>query len=283
MADQIKTWGEAAEWTWKNHWKRQRSAKTVQFRVERISKSIGHSVPLRKLGKLSTYIELQNDILEQDGVSNATVNRAISCVTCAVKKTHEAELHSVRCPRVPRLEELEGRMNYFTKEQVDKMAFIAVDYFDRQDLADAIVFSAYEGVRQGELLKLKREDIDLTLNVIWVGGKPERATKSGRVRTVPIHPKVLPILERRRDSDYLFGDDWNNKDQLYTAFKKVRKYAGISEDYVWHCLRHSFGTWLGEVCHPREIMALMGHAHIETTLRYCKVTDKAIHNAISKI
>ena len=283
MTTAIKTWGEAVDWTWNNHWKRQRSNQTVQFRVDRISKFCGLSFPLAKMKKLSWWIELQNDILEEDQVSNATVNRAISVASCAVRKTYEAQLHSVRCPKIPRLEESEGRIVYMTKEQVDRLAFLAIDIFDRQDLADAIIFSAYEGVRQGEFLKLKSEDIDQNLNVIWVGGKPGRITKSRNVRTVPIHKKVQPILERRLSNNYLFGDDWKNKDQLYRAFKKVRKVAGLSDEYVWHCLRHSYATWMGEIAHPRQIMDLMGHANIDTTLRYCKATDSAKKEAMDKL
>ena len=35
-------------------------------------------------------------------------------------------------------------------------------------------------------------------------------------------------------------------------------------------IRQSFGTWLGEVCHPKQIQALMGHKNIETDL--CNVS-----------
>jgi len=71
---------------------------------------------------------------------------------------------------------------------------------------------------------------------------------------------------------YLFQGDWSNKDQLYRAFKKVRDFCGYGEDYVWHSLRHSFGTSLGETTHPRTIMELMGHADVETSLRYVTAT-----------
>ena len=87
----------------------------------------------------------------------------------------------------------------------------------------------------------------------------------------------------RLHQTYLFRDDWSNKDQLYAAFKKVRKQVGIAEDHVWHTLRHSFGTWLGETTHPRQIMALMGHANIETSLRYVKATDEATRSAVLAI
>ena len=84
-------------------------------------------------------------------------------------------------------------------------------------------------------------------------------------------------------SALVFGCDWTNKDQLYNSFKKVRDYCGIGDDHVWHSLRHSFGTWVGEVAHPRQLMALMGHKQVETSLRYCKATDSALRTAIAAI
>ena len=103
------------------------------------------------------------------------------------------------------------------------------------------------------------------------------------VRNITLHPKIEAIVMNRLDRDYLFRDDWANKDALYRVFKKVRKQAGLTDDYVWHTLRHTFGTWLGETTHPRQIMALMGHANIETSLRYVKATDEATRSAVLAI
>ena len=97
-------------------------------------------------------------------------------------------------------------------------------------------------------------------------------------------PKELkPIIKNRLSNNYLFGDDWNNKDQLYKAFKKVRKYVGFDETYCWHSLRHSFATWAGAVDHPRNIMAALGHSSVVTTLKYCKATDEGLHSMIAKL
>jgi len=74
------------------------------------------------------------------------------------------------------LKEGQHRLTCYAKDQVARMAFVSVDVFDRKDLADALVISAYTGVRQGELLKLKAEDVDFNQNVLWVGGKPGRET-----------------------------------------------------------------------------------------------------------
>jgi len=182
--------------------------------------------------------------------SNATINRIISVASTAIKWTLKAEEHNVTWPNADRLKEGQHRLTYFTKDQVARMAFVSVDVFDRKDLADALVISVYTDVRQGELLKLKAEDFDFNQYVLWVGGKPGRETKGRNVRPIPLHPSIYPVLKDRLEQTYLFQGDWSNKDQLYRAFKKVRDFCGYGEDYVWHSLRHSFGTWLGETTHP---------------------------------
>lgn len=284
---QIKTWKEAFDFTWRTKWKRTNSAKTMAINAGHITEAVGLSFPLRKMAKAGFWIELISDF-EEEGRSGSTINRIVSAGTTALKHTRLAGLHEIDCPKFNRCKEGEHRLTYFSKEQVEQLSLIARDIYGDtwgHDLADAILVSAYTGVRQGELLKLKADDYDSALNSdqLWIGGKPGRVTKGKNVRNVTLHPKVQPIIKSRLNQDRLFGDDWLNKDQLYRSFTKVRKLAGHSEDYVWHSLRHSFGTWLGEQTHPRQIMALMGHKNIETSLRYVKATDAAVRSAVLAI
>lgn len=219
--------------------------------------------------------------------STSTVNRVLSAGSTVLTTVVRAGLVDMPIPNITRLREGEHRQTWFTKEEVTRLSYTSVDVFDRLDLADAITFSAYTGVRQGELMLLKVEDIDYGLNCIWVGGRKGRETKGKNVRSIPIHDSIEALIQRRTKdrpgNALLFGSDWANKDQLYRAFRKVRDHLGFSEDYVWHSLRHSFGTWVGEVAHPRQIMALMGHKQVETSLRYCKATDNALKAAIHSL
>ena len=280
----MKTWGEALDWTWQYKWKRLNSAKTNQINSNHVSDYCGRSLPLSRMGKGAWWVEFQAELQdEHPSWSTSTVNRVTSAASAVLRYTFKADLHSVKPPEYDRLKEGEARFTYFTKEEVDQMAFVAVDVFNREDLAHAILVSAYAGPRQGELLKLKSEDVDLAADLLWIGGKPKRETKGKNVRSIPIHPKIRSLLASRLDRRYLFRDDWTNKDQLYNAFKKVRKHCGIAEDYVWHSLRHSFATWLGEHNHPRAVMELCGHRDINTTLRYMKPTDEAGKAAILSI
>jgi integrase len=285
MTTTVKSWGDALDYTWRVKWKRKNSAKTNAINSNHITNYAGRSLPLKRMSTAGWWMELIAD-LEDEGRSGSTINRIISAGTTVMRFTQLAGLHDINCPKFERCKEGEHRLTYFTKEQVEQLALISRDLYGHvwgNALADALLVSAYTGVRQGELLKLRGSDIDVALSQLWVGGKPTLITKGRNCRNIALHPRIQDILMDRSDRLYLFNADWNNKDQLYGAFKKVRKAAGITEDHVWHTFRHSFGTWLGETTHPRQIMALMGHANIETSLRYVKATDSATRSAVLAI
>ena len=281
----MKTWGEAFDFTWKTHWKRMRSAKTNGINAGHITEYAGRSLPLSRMKKAGWWIEFKAEMEDQNR-SGSTINRILSAGTTVLKHCHLAGEIDFLPPAFPRAQEGEHRLVYFTKQEVDDLAHHSRDLFgDRwgDNLADSILVSAYTGVRQGELLNLRPADYDPALNALVIGGKPWNRTKSGKVRHIGISDKIRPIIENRLHQDRLFSDDWSNKDQLYGAFKKVRKICGFSEDYVWHSLRHSFGTWVGAVSHPRTVMELLGHATIDMSLTYCKATDEAARAAIQAI
>lgn len=286
--ESVKTWGQALDWVWKNHWRRLNSARTNQINAGHVTAYCGRSMPLTRMAKPAWWIQMIAELQDEHPEwTTSTVNRVVSAGTTVLRMCNKAQLTDVAVPVFDRLREGEHRLTWFTKDQVEALSFAAVDVFDRPDLADALLFAAYTGARQAELLKLRVEDVDWGTGNVWFGGKPGRITKGKNVRSVPIHERISPILRRRTESAMpsalVFGADWNNKDQLYGSFKKVRDYCKITEDHVWHSLRHSFGTWVGEVAHPRQIMALMGHRQVETSLRYVKATDSALRTAIAAI
>ena len=281
----IKTWGQALDYTWKVKWKRSKAAKTNAINAGHVTEYAGQSLPLVRMTRAGWWLEFKAEMEDQNR-SGSTINRILSAGTTVMKFSRLAGLHKHECPDFERAKEGEHRLSYFTKEGVDLLAATARDiYADTwgNNLADAILISAYIGCRQGELLKLRGKDVDVALDQIWIGGKPTQETKAKDCRNIALNPKIKSIVMNRVDQNRLCGDDWTNKDQLYGAFKKVRKLAGFDEDYVWHSLRHSFGTWLGAVSHPRQVMEALGHSTIEQSLKYCKATDQAVRSAVLAI
>ena len=177
-------------------------------------------------------------------------------------------------PKFRRRKESEGRVIWYTKDEVERLSHLSIDVYQREDLRDIILFGAYTGMRQGEILKLRARDVDLVSDRINVGGVPSQVTKAKNWRAIPIHDRIRDIVNTRvshssRQDVRIFGEEWSTKEQLLRAFKKVNRLINKEDCYVFHTLRHSYATWLAEAGVPiRAIMALCGHKNVDTTLRY---------------
>ena len=285
MAKQF-TWGEAVDYTLRTRdsWRNGNSRKTNIINAGHFTEHHGRSFPTSKIS--SALVNQWAVDLEENGMSNATINRCISAISTVLNHCACDDLCGPP-PKFKRRKETEGRILFFTKEDVNQMCHASVEVFNRLDLAEIIQVAAFTGMRQGELLKLKARDIDLSLNTIHVGGRPDVVTKAGNYRSIPIHERITTPLQNRLEDvspNVRVFDDWTDKDQLLRAFNKARRYVGLPEGYCFHSLRHSFATWHAEAGTPmRTLMMLMGHKRIETTLRYAKVTNKASIEAMQAI
>ena len=287
MSKLLTTWGECLEYTryarpgWKirNGKPLGATSQGNQINSDKVSEIVGLKCPITKLTRervRSIVIELQ-DTTE---LSNRTINKVVGCVSTVLNTCYDDEKSTFKCPRYYRLDiEKDGRLCWFTKDQVARIVDCAEQIFDRDDLADIVQFAAYHGLRQSEIFKLKARDIDFVEKVIHVGGRPGFQTKAKNHRMVPFHDSCESMLAERclgaNDDLHIFGDEWNDRFQLLDVFRKPTRYLGIDDCYVFHCLRHSFGTWHAAAGTPiRTLQALMGHQRIETTLRYAHVVDK---------
>ena len=286
--DEIKTWQQAVDYTFKTRdtWRHGNGAKTSAINCSHFTRLRGASFPIKRISQ-----PILNGVcieLEDEGKSDATINRVVSAVSTVLNHLAFDEVIE-NAPKFRRRKESEGRVLWYTKDEVNKLSLLSTDVFMRDDLSDIINAAAYTGMRQGELLKIRKKDIDLVSNRIHVGGVPTQTTKAKNWRAIPIHDKIMDIVVSRcsqsnRSDVRLFGDEWRDKDQLLRAFKKVNKLLPKDEAYVFHTLRHSYATWLAEAGVPiRSIMALCGHKRIETTLRYAKATDAALTDAMAAI
>ena len=286
--DEITTWQQAMDYTFKTRhtWRHGNGAKTSSINCNHFTRLRGSSFPLSKITQpIISQVCIE---LEDEGKSDATINRVVSAVSTVLNHCAFDGLIPT-APKFRRRKESEGRVFWYTKDEVNKLSHLSTDVFQRDDLAEIIEFAAYTGMRQSEILKIRKKDIDLVTNKIHVGGVPTQKTKAKNWRAIPIHESIMGnVIDRcsqsSRSDIRIFGDEWRDKDQLLRAFKKVNKLLPKDEAYVFHTLRHSYATWLAEAGVPiRSIMALCGHKRIETTLRYAKATDAALTEAMAAI
>ena len=260
------TFADCYNYTFKHHWRRLASAKTVSVNYKQI---IGTSQPITNLAKGAWWVELVSH-LQDRGLAPSTIHKVLAVATHAVNFTRRAAMHDVTIPEFSRPRLKAKRRPHFTRDEVAQLL-----EHSSPNLADAILTSALTGLRQNELLSIKPCHVqDGGIHVV---------DSKGDDRFVPIHPKLVTIINRRLSNERLFGDDWLNKDQLYGAFKRARAAAGLSDEKVWHSLRHSFGTFLAEVQPASVIKDLMGHKSIITSQIYIHTNPETNRAAIHGI
>lgn len=145
------------------------------------------------------------------------------------------------------------------------------------------------GLRQGELLGLRWEDVDLKHGRIVVRRSIVRGrikgTKSRRIREVPLGDDVARELARHRHlrGPWVFADaDGNHltngecKHPLYRACEG----AGLRR-IGWHVLRHTFCSQLAmQGAQPSAIQRLAGHATLRMTERYMHLSPHITRDAV---
>ena len=149
------------------------------------------------------------------------------------------------------------------------------------------------GLRQGEALGLRWEDVDLDAGVLSVRQTLERAGSKPRFgepktarsrRTITMPGIVADALRRHRTRQLkkrlVAGARWQDsglvftttigtaidKSGLHKAFKAVLRAAGLP-DIRYHDLRHTAATLLlAQGVDPRTIMETLGHSQISLTM-----------------
>lgn len=157
-------------------------------------------------------------------------------------------------------------------------------------------FIALTGVRRGEALALRWEDIDWERRVVTIqrtfsgSGRKRRTINTPKtqrgVRTIAIPELLVNELEAKCKQQQLerqaAGDDWEDTGFVFTtsrgtpldpshitpAFKKVLAKAGLPTTWRLHDLRHAMAThWLASGINPKVVSERLGHASVAFTLQ----------------
>jgi integrase len=148
---------------------------------------------------------------------------------------------------------------------------------------DGAIFltAAFTGLRQGELIALRWRDVDFQGSLLRVRASYAAGVlttpKSGRVRSVPLAPEVADTLTKllRRKlftgaGDLVFPGEaggFLDGSGVRRRFKAALRRAGL-RSLRFHDLRHTFGTRMIAKADIRRVQEWMGHADIQTTMRY---------------
>lgn len=148
---------------------------------------------------------------------------------------------------------------------------------------DLIAVAALSGLRVGEVVKIRGEDVD------WVTMRIRSVRKGGLDHEISMPPALVAIAERMPRRGWWFPSTYKNAQfpdggghiLMKSASTRIsivlRRIGVVDPNITAHSLRHFYATTLlrsGVAVHV--VQEMMGHASLATTQLYAEVSDEEI-------
>ena len=166
----------------------------------------------------------------------------------------------------------------FTAEEIETL----FNNEDKLEFVDTILIMIYTGMRVGELLSIKHENVFLDKRYMIGGIK----TEAGKDRLIPIHTKILPFIEKwyKNNTEYLISNAKRSQMQ-YSNYRR-EKFDNIMEklrmEHNPHECRHTFASLMDSAgANKLCIKRIMGHASQDITDKV--YTHKDIQELIDSV
>lgn len=216
-------------------------------------------------------------------LGHKTINMHLSTLRRALVLAQEWGLLEM-VPPIRRLKEAKPEFRFLDFDEADRLVEGAAPEWRAM-----IVLGLKTGMRLGELLAVRWEDVDLQTGRVMVRRNYVRGKigtpKSGKAREIPLSDEAIAALKKHRHlrGELVFCDEkgeflskGETKHPLWRACKKA-----TIERIGWHVLRHTFASHLAMRGAPaKAIQELMGHSTIEMTMRYMHLSPDARRDAV---
>jgi site-specific recombinase XerD len=148
-----------------------------------------------------------------------------------------------------------------------------------------LIYSA--GLRVGESVRLRLQDIDGDRGLIWLRGakgKKDRCTLLSGI----LLEQLRQYYKVYQPAEYLFeggdGRRYLSERSVQHIFERAVEKAGIIKDVSVHSLRHSFATHLLENgTDLRYIQTILGHSSSKTTEIYTHVSRNVLGKIVNPL
>jgi integrase len=185
----------------------------------------------------------------------------------------------VKSPKLPR-----GRVRFLDDAERERLLKVCKES-SNDWLYLCVILALSTGMRQGELMGLRWQDVNLKDNFIIL-----HQTKNGERRRVPLAGLGLELLRehakvRRLDTDLLFPGNTNAQKpiDLRKPFLNGLQAAEIN-DFHWHDLRHCTASYLAmNGASLAEIAEVLGHKTLQMVKRYSHLSDGHVSNVVASM
>jgi integrase len=274
---------EEGKWTisklWKEYKKQKSDIKGLKqdsYRYEKYLEPIGNKEP-------KDFIQLDVDRMRVNLLKKKkpqTVKHVLSLLKRIVHFGENKGLCEGMCFKIQMPKVNNAVTEDLTPKQLSVLLKVIDD--DANEQAKAMMKMAlYSGLRRGEILKLKWDDIDFQRGFISI-----RDPKGGADQKIPLNDYSRRLLESvpKTKSIYVFpGPEGNQKPVMNRLFtNRIKKKAKLPEGFrPMHGLRHVYASMLassGKV-DMYSLQKLLTHKDPRMTQRYAHLRDEAMKRA----
>ncbi len=188
--------------------------------------------------------------------------------------------------RLPKVKMARRKPRPFRMDQVEAM----LDSGAYRRTRDIITICALTGLRIGEVVRIRGEDVDLVGMVI------RSRRKGGLEHRLPIKAGLFELVKRYPNSGWWFPSPYPNKQfpdggghilmaSASDAISKAIRRAGITdESLTGHSLRHYLATtMLRNGVNIRVVQEMLGHASLATTQLYTDVDEEDMREGVNVV
>lgn len=218
-------------------------------------------------------------LVREKNISESTQNQIINAIKCYYEKVLKKERTFYDIERPKRKQSLP---QVLSADDVRRILEAVPNLKHR-----TILMAIYSGgLRLGELLRLRVEDVMITQQKIFIKGG-----KNKKDRYTLLSQQFLTILEQYMKAYnpkyWLFEGQTGgaySASSVQSIFRKAAGKAEVGSFATLHTLRHSFATHLLEQgIDIRYIQELLGHSSIETTVIYTHVAQNRLNHIVSPL
>jgi integrase len=176
------------------------------------------------------------------------------------------------CSKVVRPTEPRGRVRFLDTDERFRL-LASCEASQERRLYPLVVTALCTGARQGELLRLRWQDIDLNRGVAII-----HHSKNGDRRALAVTGLAAEVLAewsktRRTDADHVFRSRSGKTNFPQAAWRAALSDARI-EDFRFHDTRHAFASYLAmSGATLAELAEALGHKTLLMVKRYAHLTE----------
>jgi integrase len=205
----------------------------------------------------------------------ATVNREIALLKHMFSKAVEwGKMKENPAKKVKFFKGAVKRVRFLMPDEFQILLSNCVDF-----LKPIVTIAVHTGMRKGEILGLKWEQVDLEQRIITI-----LDTKNNERKDLPMDETVRTLLQGlERRGEFVFSSAKGkpfNEMTIHNAFHEAMKQARIS-DFRFHDLRHTFASNLIMAgVKIEKVQKLMGHKMLTMTQRYAHLAPGYLAESI---